>query len=78
MMTVGTSDRGPVSPHRRTRATTAQDPILALLARVPDERIAVEARARSLVVDARERGASWAQIGAALGISRQAAHERYG
>jgi len=40
------------------------------------------ARAQALleatVVLAREAGATWAQIGAATGMSRQAAHERWG
>jgi hypothetical protein len=29
------------------------------------------------VMDARNRGATWQQIGAALRVTRQAAHERY-
>lgn len=41
-----------------------------------------EERARAQVVDAvgraRAGGASWAQVGAAVGISRQAAQERFG
>ena len=32
---------------------------------------------RRLMIDARDEGASWADIGAALDISRQAAHELY-
>jgi hypothetical protein len=31
-----------------------------------------------LVARARENGASWAEIGALLGITRQSAHRRYG
>ncbi len=42
------------------------------------DRAELEFRARRLVGEARKQGASWAQIGAALGITRQAAHERYG
>jgi len=30
------------------------------------------------VTSAREAGLSWAQIGSALGVSRQSAHERWG
>lgn len=30
------------------------------------------------VEEARERGASWAEIGAALDVSKQAAQQRYG
>ncbi len=51
---------------------------LDCLAGIPPEREALEARTRELVAVARGEGASWAAIGAALGISRQAAHERYG
>lgn len=32
---------------------------------------------RAAVADARRAGDSWAVIGAALGVSRQAAHERF-
>lgn len=37
-----------------------------------------ESRLDAAVVNARESGLSWAQIGATLGISRQSAHERWG
>jgi hypothetical protein len=37
----------------------------------------VEALERSLVRDARSQDSSWGAIGFALGVSRQAAHERY-
>lgn len=35
-------------------------------------------RAERYVAEARQAGASWAAIGAQLGISRQAAQQRYG
>lgn len=38
---------------------------------------AVQAELRAQVNEARSLGLSWAEVGAALGISRQAAHERY-
>ena len=38
----------------------------------------VDRAMRQLVDDAREAGASWADVGKALGVSRQAAHERFG
>lgn len=37
-----------------------------------------EARLEEAVVAAREAGATWAQIGEAVGMSRQSAHERWG
>ncbi|HML52029.1 MAG TPA: hypothetical protein PKD84_11590 [Propionicimonas sp.] len=37
-----------------------------------------EANLDHAVVQARRAGASWASIGQAIGISRQAAHERWG
>lgn len=38
----------------------------------------LEARIRSNVQNARAQGASWADIGRALGVTRQAAQMRYG
>jgi hypothetical protein len=54
----------------------ADDPVSALsAARWAAQE--VEALERSLVRHARSQGSSWALIGYALGVSRQAAHERY-
>jgi hypothetical protein len=52
------------------------DPLEALLelARCDDE---IDRLRREAVEQARERGASWEQVGAALGMSRQAAWEFY-
>lgn len=36
-----------------------------------------EEELRRLVLSARENGKSWGQIGIALGVTRQAAHERF-
>jgi hypothetical protein len=41
-------------------------------------RDAADRKLFELVGYAREAGASWAEIGAALGVSTQAAHQRYG
>ena len=54
-----------------------------------DRAVAAVARAAAAIADAQERleasvraarahGATWAQIGQATGVSRQAAHERWG
>jgi hypothetical protein len=40
-------------------------------------RLALAALERALVVKAREANASWREIGAALGVSGQAAHRRF-
>lgn len=54
---------------------------LELLAKVRRERTQLdlerEAEERSLVKDARNRGASWAEIGEALGISEEKAWREY-
>jgi len=51
---------------------------LADLQRAVVERNRAETRIRAAVLEARRSGASWALIAAALGTSRQAAHQRYG
>ncbi len=38
----------------------------------------VESATRTAVAQAREKGASWADVGALLGVSKQAAQQRYG
>lgn len=47
------------------------------LSAVVSATLQLEAAAVLYVAAARDRGASWAQIGAALGVSRQAARQRY-
>ncbi len=59
-------------------APAATDDVLTELARIPGDRRDLEDRTRTLVARARAAGVSWAQIGAALRMSKQAAHERYG
>lgn len=44
----------------------------AALARLADARLA------DIVASARKNGASWAQVGRAIGVSKQAAQQRYG
>jgi hypothetical protein len=72
---------GTADPHRPTAASSEQRPIEPVL----EALTAVEALARvvdrwraRLVRLARTRGAPWTDIGQSLGVSKQAAHERYG
>jgi hypothetical protein len=72
---------GTVDPHRPTAAGSDQRPVEPVL----EALTAVEALARvvdrwraRLVRLARTRGAPWTDIGHSLGVSKQAAHERYG
>lgn len=53
------------------------DPLRALAATAQLHR-QVSQREAVAVRRARARGASWAQIAAALGVSRQAVHRKYG
>jgi hypothetical protein len=50
---------------------------LRTLAEAVDSVRAGEARVRQLVARARATGRSWGEIGIALGVSRQAARERF-
>lgn len=53
------------------------DPLKALL-EISKERADLERRQEVAVRHARNRGYSWAAIAMFLGVSRQAAHKRYG
>lgn len=55
----------------------AQDPLAALI-EIADARGALEAEAEIQVRRARHQGHSWHLIAAALGVSRQAVHKKYG
>jgi len=50
---------------------------LRMIAEAVDGVRAGEARVRELVALARAKGRSWGEIGIALGVSRQAARERF-
>jgi hypothetical protein len=54
------------------------DGVLAQLARVVADRRDLERREAALVRRARNEGIVWEQIAASLGITKQAAHRKYG
>lgn len=51
---------------------------LALVRRTADAELAARALLRDAVTSARAAGASWADVGGSLGMSRQAAQQRFG
>lgn len=59
-------------------ASTKLDGALAGLSRVNAMAEEMSAIVRRTVGDVRSDGATWEQIGQALGVSKQAAHHRYG
>jgi hypothetical protein len=60
-------------------ATPAEDITdLRAIAEAVNDVQAAERLVRDAVDAARKNGRSWSRIGMALGVSRQAAHERYG
>ena len=58
-------------------ATASRDPAVGLAA-VASLRSLLESLEQLQVENARERGWSWQQIAAALGVSRQAVHKKHG
>lgn len=59
------------------RATVGDDPLVGLDA-VAQVRKEMERMEAVLVRRARNGGATWVQIAAALGVSKQAVHKKYG
>lgn len=53
-------------------------PTLRAVAEYRDQAQRVDQKLRSLVAQARAEGASWEQVGHALGITKQAAQQRFG
>jgi ribosome-binding protein aMBF1 (putative translation factor) len=58
-------------------ATASRDPAVGLAA-VASLRALLESLEELQVRNARERGWSWQQIAAALGVSKQAVHKKHG
>ena len=51
--------------------------VLRLARRADEQSAAQKQRAADLVAEAVALGATWAEVGAAFGVTRQAAHERF-
>ena len=60
-----------------TRTTTEEDPLVALRT-LAEARAELERDEEALVHRARTRGVTWAAIAAALGVSKQAVHQKHG
>lgn len=58
-------------------ATLSDDELLQRIPFIAESATYVEAGLRDRVDELRERGVSWARIGAALGMTRQSAWERF-
>lgn len=65
---------GQASPNGGVRGTTTEEALGA----VRRAELALEDTRAALVLAARYAGASWAEVGALLGVSKQAAAQRYG
>ena len=61
----------------RNQVRRSDQPTLCILRHLRDLRVAVDRAIDHLVRAAREEDASWGQIAEELGMSRQAAHERW-
>ena len=60
-----------------TRLSAGREP-LELVADIPVVEAFVDDLAEARIADARAAGASWADISAQLGVTRQAVHKRFG
>jgi hypothetical protein len=64
--------------HAALQAASAGREPLDLVADVPIVEEFVDDLAQARIADARASGASWAEISERLGVTRQAAHKRFG
>lgn len=81
MQVQANADAGEVLYQQRRRAVgvdPAALPTLRELGQVVGQVQDLEERRDRLVREARERGATWAQLGGVLGVSQQAVQKRYG
>jgi predicted transcriptional regulator len=64
-------------PEELVTEVNSRDPVVGLRA-VASLRALLEAVEELQVINAREQGWSWQRIAAALGVSKQAVHQKYG
>lgn len=62
----------------RSTPLRGPDDLLAVATRLDDTIAELRRVVAWLVVDAHDRGSTWAEVGQAFGVSPQAAHERFG
>ena len=63
--------------HDRSRAVQAED-LVTVARKLDDAARLLKDVVRRLVIETHVRGATWDEIGAVFGVSRQAVHERFG
>lgn len=68
---------GTAAPQQGTASTIHVEELLEALTAVRLQRRELDARQQQLVEALLRAGVGWARLGAALGITRQAAHKRY-
>lgn len=69
---------GKLAKPRERKERNVPTELLELLRGIARQREEKAAQIRQVVAECRDAGATWEQIGAALGVSRQAAHNMYG
>jgi hypothetical protein len=62
----------------RTTPLRGPHDLLAVATQLDDTIDELRRVVASLVVEAHERGSTWAEVGQAFGVTAQAAHERFG
>lgn len=66
-----------IEQRRQTVPKRSRQTIISELEQSADHLKAAEARLDELVIEARDAGATWEEIGRALGVTTQTAHRRY-
>ena len=73
----GDQPQGARMPRNRMPTLRAED-LMRIARQVDDTVRELKGVVSWLVLEAHDRGATWDEIGTAFGVSRQAAHERFG